>query len=180
MGTFKTAVLGKGFKIDISPPTEPPFYMRSVKGIPKRKIKNIFHKLRAQLLITLGVTGFTSETRRVNFNRNVKRWQNALEQRRYLKKSKAYFSNNKIEEKYVYFPLHLQPEMTTDVLGGAYTDQLLALEVLREIVPLEIPIYVKDDLRPNFPPVLSRVRRIVIGLMRPCFASLFSSHIRRV
>lgn len=145
LGTFKTAVLGKGFKIDISPPTEPPFYMRSVNGMPKRKIKNIFHKLRAQFLITLGLTGFTSETRRANFNRNVKRWQNALEQRRYLKKSKAYFSNHKIEEKYVYFPLHLQPEMTTDVLGGTYADQLLALETLREIVPLEIPIYVKEN-----------------------------------
>ena len=39
------------------------------------------------------------------------------------------------ECEYVYFPLHLQPEMSTDTNGGMFTDQLLALEKLSRVMP---------------------------------------------
>ncbi|MBQ6534213.1 MAG: hypothetical protein IJI37_03510, partial [Opitutales bacterium] len=38
-------------------------------------------------------------------------------------------------KKFVYFAMHLQPEATTNPLGGIYADQALAIEHLRQILP---------------------------------------------
>ncbi|MBP3819945.1 MAG: hypothetical protein J6H31_16790 [Butyrivibrio sp.] len=45
---------------------------------------------------------------------------------------------------YVYYPLHLQPEMTTDTLGGIYCNQLLLLEHLSKLIPDDWVIYAKE------------------------------------
>jgi len=46
---------------------------------------------------------------------------------------------------YVYFPLQLQPEMTTSALGGPYRDQALAIERLAGILPGGVRILVKEN-----------------------------------
>ena len=56
-----------------------------------------------------------------------------------------YFSDPEPGEKYAYFPLHLQPEMTTDTFGGPYADQLLAIEELRRRLPDDHWIYLKEN-----------------------------------
>ena len=48
-------------------------------------------------------------------------------------------------ERYVYFPLHLQPELTTSALGGRFADQLSALELLSSMVPPDTYIYAKEN-----------------------------------
>ena len=59
----------------------------------------------------------------------------------------AEFESTKVNfnEKFVYFPLPMQPEMTTSAIGGEFRDQLLALEKLSNILPKEIKIYVKEN-----------------------------------
>ena len=59
----------------------------------------------------------------------------------HLKKATDNFN---FERKYVYFPLHFEPERTTTPDGGLYHDQFKALSKLREILPKEILIVVKE------------------------------------
>ena len=49
-----------------------------------------------------------------------------------------------LKQKFVYFPLHDQPELTTSTLGGIYEDQVYALEKLRTLIDDNCNIIVKE------------------------------------
>lgn len=51
-----------------------------------------------------------------------------------------------LTQKYVYFPLNFQPELTTECLGKDYTDILTAVEKLHAFLPNDYLIYVKDHV----------------------------------
>lgn len=68
---------------------------------------------------------------------------------------------------FVYVPLHNQPEMSTQSLGGVFRDQVLAVEAMASVLPEGWRIYVKENPRqgayargPMFFHRLSRIRGV--------------------
>jgi hypothetical protein len=51
------------------------------------------------------------------------------------------------DAKFVYVPLHNQPEMSTQSLGGLFRDQVLLIEAVARSLPKGWKIYVKDNPR---------------------------------
>lgn len=80
-----------------------------------------------------------------------------------------------IEQRYVYFPLQLQPEMTTSSLGGRFRDQLLAIEQLSSILPDDVKIYVKENPKQGGysrgPLFFHRLKRIPSVVFMPSHAN---------
>lgn len=60
--------------------------------------------------------------------------------------SKSVTKSNQIDEidKYIYVPLHYQPEATTAPNGGLYSDQIYMIEKLRAKLPKNVAIVVKE------------------------------------
>lgn len=87
------------------------------------------------------------------------------------------YEENAIDLKlpYVYFPLQLQPEMTTSALGGMFRDQALALECLANMLPENVKIYVKENPKQGAymrgPLFFHRLKRISSVHLLPSYAN---------
>lgn len=53
-------------------------------------------------------------------------------------------SDNNLHKKFVYFPLHYEPERTSCPDGGEYGDQFNVVAILRALLPEDIHIYLKE------------------------------------
>lgn len=49
-----------------------------------------------------------------------------------------------LSKRYIYLPLQLQPECTTCPMGGAYVDQILMVQMVSNLVPDDVLLYVKE------------------------------------
>lgn len=50
------------------------------------------------------------------------------------------------KEKFIYFPLHYQPEMTTSPLADFFVDQILMIKILSYAIPDDWFVYVKENI----------------------------------
>ena len=55
-----------------------------------------------------------------------------------------------LNKKFVYFPLHMQPEKTVDVWGGKFADQAYVVELLSAFIPDDWVIYIKENPKQGY------------------------------
>lgn len=150
-GQFSSSRLGNRHQIDTSPPEQMPFYMNRIASQRSKSVRALLKYCEFSLRYLLTPFMLPQGAGQQRVNRILGELRNSVQMLHYnsrLRRATA-ASMADLPQKFVYFPLHLQPEMVTDILGGRYRNQLLALLRLRELVPDEIPIVVKENPKQN-------------------------------
>lgn len=78
-------------------------------------------------------------------------WMDVLEQRQKYSRTKKAISfyeqhaeDPDMSRRYIYIPLHVQPECSTCPLGGAFVDQQLMVALIAAYIPDDVLLYVKE------------------------------------
>lgn len=71
-------------------------------------------------------------------------WDRLSRVRELFKFYDSHASTPDINKRFVYLALHMQPEATTCPMAGAYVDQFLMVQMLNDLLPDDILIYVKE------------------------------------
>lgn len=137
---------GHGLEIPFKDNPEPPFY---IQGMQQRTSVTTWIKGLGGAALDVAMRTATLQFlwRRYSMRKSVTKFQ-----RKYRKlaheKAVAEATTADIGDKpFIYFPLHVQPEASADVLGDRYCDQLLAIEEMRRLAPPEYAILVKENPR---------------------------------
>lgn len=110
--------------------------------------KPVKHHCRASLIADL-LKLTTSGRRKPNTLAGV--FQKYQECRNFQKfQSQRELSEVDLDRPFVYFPLQLQPELTTSALGDGYADQLSAVEKVRELIPDDWLLYIKENPKQRY------------------------------
>jgi hypothetical protein len=146
------------------------FYMRGVAPAPRTGWAQLIERLRFALRVVVGrerarawsrlyeglarrgcdlallLLDFSAmETREVAFRRYIRR---ARFQRD--KRNRKMFRGDLNSERYVYFPLHHEPEANTAVLGRDFSNQVNAIEALSAVLPVGWKILLKENPIQNY------------------------------
>ncbi|KZL05203.1 hypothetical protein [Pseudovibrio sp. Ad26] len=140
-GHFQTGFPKTGVSLPVKKEPQRPFYMANVQ----RSTSSEYLKFLMKYLPKIGLNflPYLLGFRKRSFKKSLFK----LDQKRRVRQilNSINYDAPKEGERFIYFPLHLQPEMTTDALGHEYCDQLLALEELLRKVPEDVYIYVKEN-----------------------------------
>ncbi len=142
-GTFAT-IPGAGAALP--PPAEPevPFYMKRA-GKFRRMAETSVRVAGETVKMAAKIVTLKVLYDRPSVDRNMNRLVQAVDRWRLGNPSPRDIAEVDLDLPFVYFPLHLQPEMTTDTWGLDYGDQLLAIEELAAALPEGMLIYAKEN-----------------------------------
>jgi hypothetical protein len=99
----------------------------------------------------------------------------------YLRHVCRYDSLEDIKGKIAFYPLHVQPEASIDVLGSFFSDQLKLIRDIRRALPFDVTLVIKEH--PNFlgqrgPSFFRRLRRLPNVRLIPHTVSSFDVYNR--
>lgn len=94
--------------------------------------------------------GLRKSSKPVRYSGVIENYLQAKDFRNYYSIFAKNSSDLDLSEPYVYFPLHLQPELTTTGFGGKYSDQLDAIERISDMIPHGWRVLVKENPKQDY------------------------------
>lgn len=127
-------------------PAEPttPFYMKR-RGKTRRQVEMGARVVSETLKYAAKVVTLQTAFNKNAVDRNLNRLVQARDRFSLGNPSPGDVTDADLDAPFIYFPLHLQPEMTTDTWGLDYGDQLLAIEELAATMPPGFGLYLKEN-----------------------------------
>lgn len=123
---------------------ETPFYMNRGGKLRKLAVSYSYIALELTKLLAKAMT-LSFLIKPHSLERNLNRFFHSIEKANGGHPNPSAEVDVDLNDRFVYFPLHLQPELTTDTWGFEFGDQLLALEELARKLPPGLKIYVKEN-----------------------------------
>jgi hypothetical protein len=118
------------------------FYSEDKIFIPRNFISNIFYLFIKLPLISTSI--FLNYKKKLNFYNSINiTYEYILMQlqRIWLPKLGEKLHKN---QKYIYYPIHVNPEYSTTVMGTMWQDQIQVIEILAKSIPSDWIVYVKE------------------------------------
>ena len=115
-------------------------FLKSIKYLYKEKLSTKYFKAKNKSVRE----GFSNKDHAVSaFFASLYKIKLQKEYEKYVRLTSCDFN---LDDKFIYFPLHYQPEKTTSPEGGVFVDQFLAINLLSKLSQGKSKIYVKEHI----------------------------------